>query len=114
MQGGRNTVIDTQANAKLSENISFVFGSKFLQTLIPLDMEMALPMLTGSSVTAEDDEDGIADSVGVRICGFISKAGVGVGRSDNDRQFVFCNGRPVDLPKITRMMNEVKELKTSN
>ncbi|CAM9199995.1 unnamed protein product, partial [Ectocarpus fasciculatus] len=41
------------------------------------------------------------------IVGYISKAGVGVGRSDNDRQFMFCNGRPVDLPKLTRTMNEI-------
>jgi hypothetical protein len=43
----------------------------------------------------------------VRISGYVSKAGAGVGRSDNDRQFLFCNGRPVDLPKLTRTMNEV-------
>ena len=43
----------------------------------------------------------------VKISGFVSKVGEGVGRSDNDRQFVFCNGRPVDMPRISRAMNEV-------
>jgi hypothetical protein len=32
-----------------------------------------------------------------------------VGRSDNDRQFFFLNSRPVDLPKLTRVVNEVRE-----
>lgn len=35
------------------------------------------------------------------------KVGAGVGRSDNDRQFFFLNQRPVDLPKLTRVVNEV-------
>ncbi len=37
-----------------------------------------------------------------------SQAGAGVGRSDNDKQFVFCNGRPVELPRVTRLLNEVR------
>ena len=41
------------------------------------------------------------------ISGFVSRAGVGVGRGDNDRQFLFCNGRPVDLTKFNRVLNEV-------
>jgi hypothetical protein len=43
------------------------------------------------------------------ITGYVSKAGLGVGRSDNDRQFVFCNSRPVDMPKFIKIMNEVSE-----
>ena len=38
------------------------------------------------------------------------KAGTGVGRSNNDRQFVFINQRPVDIPKLTRTMNSVWRL----
>lgn len=41
------------------------------------------------------------------IVGYISKVCDGVGRSDNDRQFLFCNGRPVDLPKFSKVLNEV-------
>uniref|UniRef100_H3G7I0 MutL C-terminal dimerisation domain-containing protein n=1 Tax=Phytophthora ramorum TaxID=164328 RepID=H3G7I0_PHYRM len=39
--------------------------------------------------------------------GYVSKVGAGVGRSDNDRQFFFINGRPFDLPKMAKMLNEV-------
>ena len=111
-QGNRNAVIDTRANSKLSDNISFVFGSKFFQTLFSFELEVELSDL--NFVREEnkevDDDVGANDRNGsytVKVNGFISKAGVGVGRSDNDRQFVYCNGRPVDLPKITRAMNEV-------
>ena len=34
------------------------------------------------------------------VYGFISKAGVGVGRQDNDRQFSFLNGRPVGASSV--------------
>ena len=49
---------------------------------------------------------GATEAVG-RVCGFVSKAGAGVGRSSNDRQFWFVNGRPVDVPKLVRVVNEV-------
>lgn len=45
-----------------------------------------------------------------RISGYVSRSGGGVGRSDNDRQFFFLNGRPVDLPRVTRLVNEVWRL----
>ena len=43
----------------------------------------------------------------VHVTGLISSAGAGVGRSDNDRQFVFMNRRPVDLPRVSKVVNEV-------
>ena len=42
----------------------------------------------------------------VLVTGFVSKVGLGVGRSDNERQFLYCNGRPVDLPKVVKVLNE--------
>jgi DNA mismatch repair ATPase MutL len=45
-----------------------------------------------------------------KIVGFISKVGTGVGRSDNDRQFLYCNGRPVDMPKVVKAINEVGDV----
>lgn len=57
---------------------------------------------------SESQRENISNSIGiVSINGFVSKPGIGVGRSDNDRQFIFCNGRPVDLPKFSRLINEV-------
>ena len=44
------------------------------------------------------------------VTGFVSRVGEGVGRSDNDRQFVFCNNRPVDVPKVSKVINEVSRI----
>eukprot|EP01034_Spumella_vulgaris_P024390 gene24390-30734_t len=50
---------------------------------------------------------GSRPTVTIRLNGIVSKAGVGTGRSDNERQFLFLNGRPVDNHKFNRTMNEV-------
>ena len=34
-------------------------------------------------------------------------AGTGISRSNNDKQFLYINGRPVDIPKVTKAFNEV-------
>ncbi|KJH53007.1 DNA mismatch repair protein [Dictyocaulus viviparus] len=41
------------------------------------------------------------------ISGFVSSCEHGCGRSTADRQFVYVNKRPVDYPKICRVINEV-------
>lgn len=43
----------------------------------------------------------------VKISGFVSKARAGIGRSSTDRQFFFVNGRPVDLKKFSKALNDV-------
>ena len=42
-----------------------------------------------------------------KITGYVSKAGIGVGRSDNDRQFIYVNNRPVELLRFIKSLNEV-------
>lgn len=38
--------------------------------------------------------------------GWVSKATAGSGRAAGDRQFFYINGRPVDLPKAAKVLNE--------
>ena len=42
-----------------------------------------------------------------RLTGFVSRCDHGTGRSASDRQYVFINRRPCDMPKVTRLVNEV-------
>lgn len=67
------------------------------------------PAATITTVVSPASTAAAAD-VGAAECtvrGLVSKVGLGVGRSDNDRQFTFCNGRPVDLPRFAKVLNEV-------
>ena len=41
------------------------------------------------------------------LTGFVSSCAHKKGRSTNDRQHVFINKRPCDMPKLTRLVNEV-------
>lgn len=96
-----------------------VFGAKFLSTLSPVDISLDDQ---GKEEDGEDESSGQGDATTTplveqeaassgapknaqgskrRIWGMVSKAGEGVGRSDNDRQFLYLNGRPVDMPKVS-------------
>ncbi|KAJ1914058.1 ATP-binding mismatch repair protein [Mycoemilia scoparia] len=39
--------------------------------------------------------------------GFISKPVPGAGRSNTDKQYIYINGRPCDLPSVKRAINEI-------
>lgn len=47
----------------------------------------------------------ISDSC--KVDGFLSKPGQGNGRNLGDRQYFFVNGRPVDMPKVSKLVNEL-------
>ncbi|KAI3637444.1 hypothetical protein MIR68_004093 [Amoeboaphelidium protococcarum] len=74
----------------LMANATAVYGIKFANTLRPL---------SGFSLTGDGD---IAQC---QVDGLMSAGGQG--RSSADRQYLYINRRPVHLPKITRLLNEV-------
>lgn len=41
------------------------------------------------------------------LTGFVSRCDHGAGRSATDRQYIYINKRPCDLPKVIRLVNEV-------
>uniref|UniRef100_A0A803NQM6 Sm domain-containing protein n=1 Tax=Cannabis sativa TaxID=3483 RepID=A0A803NQM6_CANSA len=86
---GRNVksvVLKTQGSDSLKDNIITLFGMGTFNCLEPLDLCI---------------------SDGCKVDGFLSKAGQGSGRNMGDRQFFFVNGRPVDMPKVTKLVNEL-------
>ncbi|KAG0603735.1 hypothetical protein M758_10G116800 [Ceratodon purpureus] len=85
-KSGRTTIVQTQGSGSVKDNIITVFGSKTATCLEPLDLLV---------------------SDGCRVEGFVSRPGAGCGRASGDRQFVYVNGRPVDLPKINKLLNEL-------
>ncbi|KAL5983775.1 hypothetical protein ACLOJK_017867 [Asimina triloba] len=91
---GKNTksvVLKTPGSSSLKDNIVTVFGMSTFACLEPLN---------------------ICVSDGFKIEGFLSKPGQGSGRTLGDRQFFYVNGRPVDMPKVSKLVNEL--YKSSN
>ncbi|MED6155508.1 hypothetical protein PIB30_006016 [Stylosanthes scabra] len=82
----RSVVLKTQGSNSLKDNIITVLGMNTFNCLKPLT---------------------ICISDGCEVDGFISKPGHGSGRNLGDRQYFFVNGRPVDMPKISKLVNEL-------
>lgn len=85
-KNARSVVLKTQGSGCLKENIIMVFGTSTFSCLEPLRLD-------------------ISDNCTVE--GYISKPGLGSGRNIGDRQFFFVNGRPVDMPKVGKLVNEL-------
>lgn len=142
----RQLAVASQGSLKLKDNISNVFGPKFLSGLISLNLDLndAVSRFSeegdseiveeakhpfshlsyggnesqidndgpSSAVDRNDAENNSASngskSIGKQYAmGFVSMPDQGVGRCTTDRQFLFINGRPVDIPRITKAINEV-------
>jgi hypothetical protein len=83
-KAARTTVVCTQGKPTVRENIQAVYGAQVLSTLEPLE----------------------AESEGFRLQGFVSSAVKNKNKGNGDRQFLYINGRPVDLPKAVKVINE--------
>ncbi|XP_028804109.1 DNA mismatch repair protein PMS1-like [Neltuma alba] len=85
-KNARSVVLKTQGSGSLKDNIITVFGMNTLSCLEPVTLCIS------DSCKAE---------------GFLSKPGQGSGRNLGDRQYFFVNGRPVDMPKVSKLLNEL-------
>jgi DNA mismatch repair protein PMS2 len=83
-KASRTTVVSTQASAKVRDNVIAVYG-------VP---------------AAANLEEVCAEDGGIRLTGWVSSAVKSSGRSGGDRQFFFLNGRPVDMPRAVKVLNE--------
>eukprot|EP00002_Diphylleia_rotans_P004460 TRINITY_DN1329_c0_g1_i15.p1 TRINITY_DN1329_c0_g1~~TRINITY_DN1329_c0_g1_i15.p1 ORF type:complete len:719 (-),score=147.45 TRINITY_DN1329_c0_g1_i15:876-3032(-) len=83
--GNRTTIISSDRNSNVRANFTNIFGPKQADMMVDYDFH--------------DDQ--------VRMCGIISRKTTNCGRSANDRQFYFINGRPVDIPKFSKLINEI-------
>lgn len=91
-KNSKSVVLKTQGNNSVKENIIAVLGLNTFQCLEPLSINVS------ACCTVE---------------GFLSKPGYGCGRNMGDRQFFYINGRPVDMPKVRKLLNEVYKCSNS-
>ncbi|KAH9622924.1 hypothetical protein KSS87_013132 [Heliosperma pusillum] len=85
-KNARSIVLKTQGSGSIKDNIITLFGMSTFTCLEPLSMSI---------------------SENCRAEGFVSKSGNGSGRNMGDRQFFYVNGRPVDMPKVSKLVNEL-------
>ena len=82
----RATVVHTQGGGTMRDNIVTVLGAASANALQPFTAQLL------GTCTAT---------------GFVSSPAAGSGRSSGDRQYFYVNGRPVDLPRVAKTLNEV-------
>jgi DNA mismatch repair protein PMS2 len=92
----RTTALSTSGASKMLDNIASVFGVKFMNTLQSFEMK----------IYEKEDIEKDESLSGAKVCGFVSKMNHGVTLSNSGRQIIFVNGRPTDLPKVTRIVNQ--------
>ncbi|XP_038899186.1 DNA mismatch repair protein PMS1 isoform X2 [Benincasa hispida] len=85
-KNAKSVVFKTQGSGSIKDNIITVFGMNTFNCLESV------------SILLSDD---------CKIEGFVSKSGQGSGRNLGDRQFFFVNNRPVDMPKVSKLVNEL-------
>ncbi|KAF9313174.1 Mismatch repair endonuclease pms2 [Podila horticola] len=109
------TYVATSGNSNVRQNIMNVFGAKSMTDIIDFHLELVKgdptkvkqSMKSGSSDEDQDSDQDQEESGDISLTGHISSPSFGKGRSSADRQYLFINGRPCTLPKITRVVNEV-------
>ncbi|KAJ1435682.1 Ribosomal protein S5 domain 2-type fold, subgroup [Sesbania bispinosa] len=85
-KNARSVVLKTQGSDSLKDSIITVLGMNTFNCLEPVTLSI---------------------SESCKVDGFLSKSGQGNGRSLGDRQYFFVNGRPVDMPKVSKLVNEL-------
>ncbi|KAM1534389.1 hypothetical protein PS1_008169 [Malus domestica] len=85
-KNAKSVVLKTQGSGSLKDNIVTLFGLTTFNCLEPVSISV---------------------SESCKVDGFLSKSGQGSGRNMGDRQYFFVNGRPVDMPKVTKLVNEL-------
>ncbi|KAJ3130377.1 Mismatch repair endonuclease pms2 [Nowakowskiella sp. JEL0407] len=108
----RTPVLATNGNFTIKDNFANIFDSKLAHTLMPFSFKFLVDEV------AEEEEDSEVTAMNtvkeVEVLGLISKAMHGNGRNSSDRQYVYINKRPVDMPKLIKLVNEVYKGLVSN
>lgn len=102
--GRKTTFLSTNGCFNIKENIACIFTSKQAFNLLEFSKQWpSKEIIEEFSLSTLDLE--LYDSF--KIEGYISNCEHGEGRSSSDRQFFYINGRPCDLQKVSKLMNEV-------
>jgi len=124
--GARTTVVSTQAGKCVKDNVITLFGGKLAESLdeISISIDISVDVHSGSDTdekkkkNKEEEEHHHQQQqqqpcttkpytrTHIHLKGYVSKAVAGSSRSAGDRQFFFINGRPVELPKLSKTLNE--------
>ncbi|XP_072753425.1 mismatch repair endonuclease PMS2 [Anoplolepis gracilipes] len=94
-------IVATRSTDSILDNINSVFGKKSLDGIIKLELQ--------SPDEATLEEYNLPNDITIDFdweC-YVSTCDHAIGRSSPDRQFFYVNGRPCDLTKVSKLVNNV-------
>ncbi|KAJ3178373.1 Mismatch repair endonuclease pms2 [Geranomyces variabilis] len=106
--------MSNQSGKSMKENISNVFGVKVLESLAAVNLVLRTSAPDADAqieqITAdreEEAEESSSQDFCVEVSGYISRPSPQMARNSGDRQFLYVNGRPCDIPRVSKAINEV-------
>ncbi|KAI6140115.1 DNA mismatch repair protein MutL [Pisolithus tinctorius] len=110
MENGRKVVqLKTDGTPSLRASVTALWGTRALDNVTDLDLsfhvETEKSVLRRQKQASTDSET--SPITPVRVQGLMSKFTLGAGRTTNDRQYFFINGRPYNAGKVQKAFNEV-------
>lgn len=96
-----NLVVSTANSSNILSNINTIFGKKSSNGLVKLELQPP-----DEATLQEYNLSGNVDVDFEWDC-YISSCDHDIGRSTPDRQFLYVNGRPCDLTKVSKLINQV-------
>jgi DNA mismatch repair ATPase MutL len=116
---GRSTkeLIETSVSSKtLESRTSSILGTKFLSGLARIEIDLSPAVRSASSLSLSSSSSSSSSPSSStkndgenrwRLCGLISHAPSSPHATARDLQFFSINGRPVDLPSVSKVMGDV-------
>ncbi len=92
-KGNRSIAVQSSGSGHVESVFKSIFGPTSLSNMIEFDESKSVQDLDGDCQ--------------ISFRGLISKPKPLCGRGDTDRQFLFLNGRGIDIPKISKTINQV-------
>lgn len=99
-----NLVVSTSNNNSILDNVSSIFGKKARDSLIEISLEPPNEIVL-EEYGLNVEQDALMENVSWRC--FASKSDLSFGRSSPDRQFFYINGRPCDIVKVGKIINQI-------
>lgn len=86
----------------ISDNIGSIFGGQQLESLQRIGGDVPLTAAVREEYSIGEDELNE-----FRLSGLISRCTRTKGRAHNDRQFLYINRRPVEIPSVLKLINQL-------
>uniref|UniRef100_A0A915B1E2 Mismatch repair endonuclease PMS2 n=2 Tax=Parascaris univalens TaxID=6257 RepID=A0A915B1E2_PARUN len=107
LDGRQHQILSTPGgSASIKEVLISLFGARSDKNAV-LDIVQRAPDNEVCSIYGLSAENSASTFAEIKLSGYISSCVHGQGRSTTDRQFIYFNKRPVQYPKLCRIVNEV-------